>query len=802
MRPERVELEGFATFRDSTIVEFDDVDLVAFVGPTGSGKSTIIDAITFALFGSVARYGDARLVAPAIHQGSNEARVRLDFELGGEYFTAVRVVRRTKNGASTKEARLERRGEIADGASPVIASSAKEVTAAVEELLGLDFAQFTRTVVLPQGEFAKFLKDDPADRQVLLSRLLDFSVYARMGSRARELAKTASTKRSVLEQQSAQRADATTDALVRLEQQRAGLSTFVASATETLDAIDDTERQLVELRSRVAELDRATEAFGRVAMPGELTELAERTDTADRAVETAQEALDQARMARDQADDQRANVGDPSALRTQLRAMERLAEIDALLTPLRAEQVEAAEARTDAARTSAVATEAVEVARRNLEAASARADAAQWVSALEVGEPCPVCQNVVESLPDHDASAELAVAREAEQAAVAADRAGAAALNEIDHTIERLSVRIEEREAEADTLRTTAQQTEADESDTVEGLRSALDRAVALAETIASTSSAVKAAEQNLEQATAARRAIDTAEQTFRRRFGEQRDAVAGWTPPAPTERSLLDDWRGLAEWAGAQLEATATSRDDVGRDGKVLAAAKAEHLQALTAAAQPFGFDGQPSRSDLVRLEAAADAEIERLRERIQERAELSSQIEELTTEHQVNDQLGRLLSATGFERWLLSEALDDLVARATVRLLELSSNQFSLTSRDTTFWIIDHRNADQERDVRTLSGGETFLASLALALALSDSIAELAPVDSPRLGSMFLDEGFGTLDPETLDLVATAIEELSATGRLVGIVTHIDALAERMPVRFRVAKGPSSSTVEKVSS
>jgi exonuclease SbcC len=117
-----------------------------------------------------------------------------------------------------------------------------------------------------------------------------------------------------------------------------------------------------------------------------------------------------------------------------------------------------------------------------------------------------------------------------------------------------------------------------------------------------------------------------------------------------------------------------------------------------------------------------------------------------------------------------------------------------------DKSFAIVDHHNADEARDVRTLSGGETFLASLALALALADSIAELAPVDAPGLDSMFLDEGFGTLDPGTLDVVAGAIEELASGGRMIGIVTHVADLAERLPARFRVTKGPSTSTVELV--
>ena len=102
--------------------------------------------------------------------------------------------------------------------------------------------------------------------------------------------------------------------------------------------------------------------------------------------------------------------------------------------------------------------------------------------------------------------------------------------------------------------------------------------------------------------------------------------------------------------------------------------------------------------------------------------------------------------------------------------------------------------------RSARTLSGGETFLASLALALALADATAELAPEGAPQMESIFLDEGFGTLDPDTLETVAAAIEELGASGRLVGIVTHIRELADRMPVRLEVTKTGGSATVERV--
>ena len=145
------------------------------------------------------------------------------------------------------------------------------------------------------------------------------------------------------------------------------------------------------------------------------------------------------------------------------------------------------------------------------------------------------------------------------------------------------------------------------------------------------------------------------------------------------------------------------------------------------------------------------------------------------------------------------MEEAVGDLKERASERLLELSNRQYSFAADGTDFDICDHHNADEVRGAKTLSGGETFLASLALALALTDGQAEMAPEGSPGLDSLFLDEGFGTLDPDTLDVVAAAIEELGATGRMVVIVTHIRDLAERIPVRFEVTKEPTTSSVER---
>ena len=96
-----------------------------------------------------------------------------------------------------------------------------------------------------------------------------------------------------------------------------------------------------------------------------------------------------------------------------------------------------------------------------------------------------------------------------------------------------------------------------------------------------------------------------------------------------------------------------------------------------------------------------------------------------------------------------------------------------------------MDTWQADAVRDTKTLSGGESFLVSLALALALSDLVSH-----KTRIDSLFLDEGFGTLDRETLDIALDALDNLNASGKMIGVISHVDALKERIPVQIEIKK------------
>ena len=135
-------------------------------------------------------------------------------------------------------------------------------------------------------------------------------------------------------------------------------------------------------------------------------------------------------------------------------------------------------------------------------------------------------------------------------------------------------------------------------------------------------------------------------------------------------------------------------------------------------------------------------------------------------------------------------------LVVGASQRLKELNE-RYELAFNEGHFEVIDHDHGRLSRSADTLSGGETFLVSLALALQLSDEVQQAA--GAVRLDSLFIDEGFGTLDPETLNTVADAIESLGKTKRMVGVITHVPELHRRLP-RLEVRPSMMGSSIHYV--
>jgi exonuclease SbcC len=285
------------------------------------------------------------------------------------------------------------------------------------------------------------------------------------------------------------------------------------------------------------------------------------------------------------------------------------------------------------------------------------------------------------------------------------------------------------------------------------------------------------------------------------------RELGVGPVPDAPRVPTAKDAARlaataevlatGLAALADA-LELRAA--DLAEGEGRLLseAARMVEELpQPATSLAQLVEFV-----ADLRRRAAAAAAraaqEAESQRRKLENARALAERISERRVHAQRFDALAKELRADHIIAFLQLEALQILAAAGSQHLSGLSDGRYRLAYEGDEFFVVDTWNGEEQRSARTLSGGETFLASLALALALSEQVRSLSLAERARLDSLFLDEGFGTLDPETLETVVEAIEQLGGDGRMVGVVTHVQELAIRLPTRIEVEKSPRGSRLQ----
>lgn len=191
----------------------------------------------------------------------------------------------------------------------------------------------------------------------------------------------------------------------------------------------------------------------------------------------------------------------------------------------------------------------------------------------------------------------------------------------------------------------------------------------------------------------------------------------------------------------------------------------------------------------------AVATEQLRVLEEKVQRAQELRAELETSSQQHIVYQRLADDLQSHRFQAYRLVETLTALVRGAAAQLARLTSDRYGLDFVDDAIVVIDHDNAGERRSTDTLSGGETFLTSLALALELSDQVQRA--VGAVRLDCLFIDEGFGTLDPEALQVVADAVRNLQVGGRMVGIITHVPELKEQFEQRIVVAKEAGQSTV-----
>jgi exonuclease SbcC len=804
VRPLKLVVEGFTSFRDKVEIDFTRLDLFAVTGPTGAGKSSLIDAIVFALYGVVPRVGDD--YKQLISHGRERLSVMLEFAAGKERYRIVRTARPDR----ASQQRLER---ITGGPAEPVADRARDIRAEVERILGLDYDGFTRAVVLPQGQFDAFLKGEPKERRKILVALLGLEVYERMQQLAHQRSAAARTEAEFIKRQlETDFAQATPEAVERkraeLEEARAG----AGRAEAAVAALAEAAAIAVRIRSGRAErtgLDTSTaEEAARLARAratlegaGESRSRLER-DLAELVERKAAHAFDEGRLsvllaAKPLADQ----------LRTLQEGVARAARATAgrrgELEDARQAVVQAEGALPALERAAAEAQAAETTARADREAAHREHAALALRRGLQPGDPCPVCAQTVKAVPAGEEPALEDLERRLQGAASAA--------REAVEKLQRARLAREQKRAKAEGLQRELAQAEAQEGEAkalAANVRASLQEAGFEADAEPLTlARALQAELEALESARKARAEIEARQKEIER----QRAALDAEVAAAAAERDvraarLQELERKKAEADAALGDAGRALAARAARDGwSTLLPARggdeAEVVESLRSERQREATAAQSRVATLAHEVGAAEKALVRA-------GELASRRAALEKDAALAKTLSEHLKAHELVAWIQEEALARLAEAGSRHLQQLSQNRYALrlgpgngepsARADQDFYVVDGWNGDGVRSVRTLSGGETFLASLALAVALAESLTELAAESRApdALESLFLDEGFGTLDAESLEAIVSALDALHGGERVVGVVTHLHELAERLPARIEVRRGGAGST------
>ncbi len=336
MKPVRLRIENFACFRDPVELNFEGLNLFAITGPTGAGKSSLLDAMIFALYGKVPRIG-GRGLGELIALGRDRMGVVFDFMVGHDRYRVARTIRR-KSGAA--QVQLD---ELSAGGAMPVSSGVRETEDKIQQLVGLSYEAFTQAVVLPQGEFAHFLKSAPGDQRKILRDLLRLQVYERMrdlAARQRDHIKTIVGQ--LEERLTKDYAGATLEALELRRRQERELADQIKKLTAELKALEDQlkilrrrrdqTRELEQKRSLLAELIKKEptirESETRIDAARRAAPIVPLVEAAERAVERGKKTQENAKGARTERDDQRGAIPKlKSTLERTAREAEKLPEL-------------------------------------------------------------------------------------------------------------------------------------------------------------------------------------------------------------------------------------------------------------------------------------------------------------------------------------------------------------------------------------------------------------------------------------------------------------------------------------------
>lgn len=909
MRPVTLTLSAFGPYADETTIDFSKLGksgIYLITGDTGAGKTTIFDAIVYALYGKTTdKQREAKMLRSKYADPRTDTFVKLTFENNGKTYTVKRnpeYLRLKKRGNGTTKQTSDAELILPNG-TPV--TKVDEVTAKITEILGINCDQFMHIAMIAQGDFRKLLLASTDERKGIFRKIFSTENYEKLQNRLSEEFNATShaykdvkagisqyiqgiicipgTKEEALIQKAANGELSDAETLITLaqmnerdEQTSAALDDQMKQIDRQLEAINkdlgklkeyqkaqkestavekklnaaaekltDAEASLVKAQEAHKETEALTDAIGelKAELPryDDYETSKKNLAASEKELNTQQTALKEADKNRTAAEETLGKLKEEQqsldgSAENKLKAKQKHDEADKQkkqLSKIKKDITQYAKEKADFEEKEKACKITITMATQLQEHYNAmhdtflREQAGVLSETLADGQPCPVCGSLHHPSPAAKTSEaptkeELDSAKaEAEEAQKEAEELSAACANkrgELNGKKETLTNQLSENEISADIADATAVIKEkisllnSEIKELKERIKSEqvkLDRKNELDKLIPEQEETVAQIKKAIEKANNAIASLTATKAEQEKRCAELKEGLQ-YDSKAAAEKQL----KALEAKRNALEAALKLAQEKVNQQKETIGHLNGQKEQLAALLQNVEQLDGEALQKQKEQSEAKKSTVNEQqktLSDRLSSNRRTHDNIAAKIKELEQLDHRYRLTQAlsetanggiSGKERITLEAFIqmayfDRIIAHANTRLLEMSGAQYEMKRREESennqkqsgldIDIIDHF-ATGTRSVSTLSGGESFKASLSLALGLSDVVQSEA--GGIRLDTMFVDEGFGTLDDDSLKNALTTLASLGEGNRLVGIISHVNELKERIDRQIIIKK------------
>lgn len=918
MRPLKLTISGFGPYAGTQELDFSRLGtggLYLITGDTGAGKTTIFDAITYALFGEASGDSrDASMLRSKYAAPDTPTYVELTFDYGGKSYQVKRSPEytrvKTRGTGNTKQAAT---AELIYPNGNVV-TKLKEVNTAIRDIIGLTRAQFSQIAMISQGDFRKLLQAGTEERQKIFRDIFRTKFYDLLQSKLKEnvlavgrekdeisrsigqymrsvtckedsvyspdvekaragqlpMAEFQKVLEAILEEDTGaekkldsdldaveKELDAVKEQLTKAEayqkaktelfgkqEQERALSTQLQKAKGAKDAAKDTEPQQRELTNRLAQWELLLPKYDDLnTLEAKLTTAKKDLADAMRKRETAQALQAQLNVEIQSLKEEHSQLSSAEAQKERLsnrlgNASDRKEKFTKLLSEIKsfnAEQEKLNELQQAFQAALATSSRFLQVY-NDKNAAFLREQAGMMASNLEEGKPCPVCGSIhhpVLAALSQDAPSEADVKHAKKK------------YEDADKETQLASQKASKQNGTVETAREALLKTVSDllpGTSLEEASAAAKKEAAEIQSEINGLNKELAEIKEKIQRKQALEKQIPSKEEEYQKAVNAYTDAntkiklcngsiEALQTQadelrselPSPDKAAAKAQQEADRELLDKLKQAQAEANEKYSACDKELTGVRSAIAQLSQQLADQTEWDTEALNEQKealtlrkTELRNAHGNVSYRITANTGARDHIAAQASTLADLEQQYAWMKALSdTANGdvsgkqkikLETYIQRAYFDQILMRANIRLQKMSGGQYDLKRRDTVdgyksqsgleLDIVDHINAS-ERSVNTLSGGESFLASLALALGLSDEVQMSTGI---RLDTLFVDEGFGSLDPEALNKAYNTLASLTEGNRLVGIISHVAELKERIDRQIVVSKKPSGGSTAEI--